>query len=200
MRLRAFFLSPPARALGACALLCAAFLASAQQFRWVDEKGRVQYTDTPPPPSAKSVVKKSLRSESIPDGQEPFALQTARKNYPVKLYSAPDCGAVCDEARALLSQRGVPFSEVSVTQTAQIEELKKVSGSGIVPVLVVGAAVQKGFEAQGYQQALDAAGYPKTGAPRPAAAAASKAPKTPAAPPSASPAPTPSDVSKDAKK
>ena len=200
MRLRALLLSTPAKTLGACALLCAAFLASAQQYRWLDEKGRVQYTDTPPPSYAKGVQKKSLRSESAPDGQEPFALQTARKNSPVKLYSAPDCGSVCDEARTLLSQRGVPFSEVSVTQTAQIEELKRISGSGIVPVMVVGSAVQKGFEAQAYQQALDAAGYPKTGASRPAASAASKAPKAPAVPQPASPSPTPSDASKDAKK
>jgi hypothetical protein len=69
-----------------------------------------------------------------------------------------------------------------------------------VPVMVVGSAVQKGFEAQAYQQSLDAAGYPKTGAARPAAAAASKAPKTPAVPPSASPAPTAPDAAKDAKK
>ena len=33
-------------------LLLAAAQAHAQQYRWVDEKGRVQYTDTPPPATA----------------------------------------------------------------------------------------------------------------------------------------------------
>ena len=41
-------------------LLLAAAQAHAQQYRWVDEKGRVQYTDTPPPATAKDVQKKRL--------------------------------------------------------------------------------------------------------------------------------------------
>ena len=39
--------------------LCAVtFAASAQLYRWTDEKGRVHITDTPPPPTAKEVQKK----------------------------------------------------------------------------------------------------------------------------------------------
>ncbi len=170
------------RTLIACLLLPAAFAAHAQQYRWVDEKGRVQYTDTPPPPHAKGVEKKILRAGPAPDGQEPFALQTARKNSPVKLYSAPDCGPGCDDARKLLLLRGIPFTETSVTQVAQIEELKKVSGGGVVPVMLVGSSVQKGFEAESYHRALDAAGYPRTSGARPV---------VPTAPPPKPPAGTP---------
>ena len=181
-----------ARALVACLLLAAACGAQAQQYRWVDEKGRVQYTDTPPPPSAKRVEKKKLGTGSAPDGQEAFALQTARKNSPVKLYSSPDCGAACDDARKLLSQRGIPFSETSVSQVAQIEELKRVSGSGVVPAMLVGAAVQKGFEADSYHRALDAAGYPRSNPVR-AANPPAPPPKPPAPPaPAAAPANAPS--------
>ena len=149
----------------ACLLLFWACAALAQQYRWMDEKGRVQYTDTPPPPSAKGVQKKALRNEPAPSGQEAFAFQVARKNSPVTLYSSPDCGPSCEDARKLLVQRGIPFNETSVTKIEQIEELKRLTGSAIVPVMVVGSAVQKGFETASYHRALDTAGYPRSNPP-----------------------------------
>ncbi len=151
----------------ALCLLATALCAHAQQYRWVDEKGRVQYSDTPPPPGARSVQKKNLNAGPSAVPAEPFALQTARKNAPVKLYSSPDCGDWCDKARALLNQRGIPFSEISVSAAAQVDELKKVSGGDTVPTLLVGNSVQKGYAEDAYQRALDAAGYPQAGALRP---------------------------------
>jgi glutaredoxin len=142
--------------------------ASAQQlYRWTDEKGRVHVTDTPPPPNAKSVQKKAASGGSASDaapssGNEPYALQLARKSNPVTLYSTPGCEA-CGEARKLLNARGVPFREVSVDSEKDLEELKKTVGSNSVPSLVVGETVQKGFEETAYNRVLDDAGYPKAG-------------------------------------
>ena len=144
-------------------LLAPPFLASAQQYRWLDEKGHVQYTDTPPPAGAKGVQKKNLKAGAADAGTEPYALQVARKNAPVKLYSTPDCGSGCDEARKLLNERGIPFSEVLIADSERLEELKTVSGGTTVPVMVVGRAVQRGFEKAGYDRALDVAGYPEAG-------------------------------------
>ncbi len=142
--------------------------ASAQQlYRWTDEKGRVHVTDTPPPPNAKSVQKKAVPGAAASGaaespGNEPYALQTARKSNPVTLYTTPGCEA-CGEARKLLNARGVPFREVSVDSEKDLAELKKVVGSNSVPSLVVGETVQKGFEETAYNRVLDAAGYPKAG-------------------------------------
>ena len=147
------------------ALLGIACAASAQMYRWTDEKGRVHITDTPPPPSAKAVQKKSFSgsgaAESGTAGQ-PYALQVATKNFPVKLYTAPDCGP-CGQARKLLNGRGVPFREISVIDEPQSEELRKVAGSLSVPTVSVGGSVQKGFDEGGYHALLDDAGYPRTG-------------------------------------
>jgi len=150
----------------ACALFLAATAAAAQQvYRWTDEKGRVHITDTPPP-GAKDVrsLGSAGRTSSTPQagGPEPYAIQIARKNYPVTLYSTPGCEA-CSEARKLLNERGVPFTENSVNNEKQLEELKAAVGSNSVPSLVVGGTVQKGFEEAVYHRVLDAAGYPKTG-------------------------------------
>jgi hypothetical protein len=90
-------------------------------------------------------------------------VQLARKNHPVKLYSSPDCGTACDSARALLNTRGVPFTEISVSTDDALAELERVSAGSLVPVLLVGRDVRKGFEEGAYHQSLDDAGYPKAG-------------------------------------
>ena len=175
------------------ATLCAVALgASAQVYRWTDEKGRVHVTDTPPPASAKDVKRSGAApAEPAPaksSAQEPYALRQARANFPITLYTAPDCEG-CDVARKLLNARGLPFKEVSVIDAAQIEELQKAVGGNSVPAIIVGSTVQKGFEEGAYQRLLDAAGYPQTGTLPPRSQTA----PTPSAPalPEVKPAPQP---------
>lgn len=147
------------------ALLGAACAASAQMYRWTDDKGRVHLTDTPPPSSAKGVQTRSPSAGGNTAAEaagQPYALQLATKNYPVTLYTAPDCRP-CGPARKLLNSRGVPFREVSVVDERQAEELKKVAGGLSVPTISVGSSVQAGFEEGSYHSMLDIAGYPRTG-------------------------------------
>ena len=140
--------------------------ASAQQYRWLDESGRVHYTDTPPPANAKNPQKKNLRGTGV--GSQPnYALSQAMKSSPVTLYSHPDCKESCQIARDVLNQRGVPFTEVSTTDSQKIDELRRVSGVVTVPVLVVGAQVHTTPSSEAYNQALDLAGYPKVGVLQP---------------------------------
>lgn len=166
-------------------LLGAACAASAQLYRWTDDQGRVHVTDTPPPPGAKSVQRKTFTDNSAVPAEGaslPYAAQLASKNYPVTLYTAPEC-APCGAARNLLNGRGVPFKEVSVVDAPQSEELKKVAGSLSVPTVRVGSSVQKGFEEGAYHALLDDAGYPRTGILPPRSQAEPK--PAPPAPPAA---------------
>jgi len=135
--------------------------AHAQVYRWLDEKGRLHAGDTPPP-SARDVEK--VRVAPTPtEPVEPYALQVARKNNPVTLYSTRNC-PLCDRARELLKARGVPFSEKSVVTDQQVEELESVVGRNALPSLVVGTKIQDGFAESLYEAMLDGAGYPKKGA------------------------------------
>jgi glutaredoxin len=144
----------------------AAASASAQQYRWVDEKGRVHYTDTPPPPSAKSAQKKNLKGNELSE-QPNYRLMQASKSAPVTLYTHADCKEPCQMARDLLNKRGVPFKEVAVVTPQLLDELKRVSGELGVPVLVVGGQVEKTATAEAFNAALDLAGYPPPGVVRP---------------------------------
>jgi glutaredoxin len=145
-------------------LLGAACAASAQLYRWTDDKGRVHLTDTPPPPTAKNVRSRSPAAPAASaDGEnQPYSLQVAAKNFPVTLFTAPDC-APCGTARSLLNARGVPFQEVSAVDQRQREQLQQAVGSLSVPSLRVGSSVQKGFEQGAYDSLLDSAGYPRAG-------------------------------------
>lgn len=176
------------------ALAMASSLQAAQLYRWVDADGKVHYTDKPPPKEAKDIEKKRVRTaaDAIP---MPYALQQAAKTFPVTVYNA-DCGAPCDQASMLLEKRGIPHIARNARDPEVQADLKKVTGSQDVdvPVLQVGRNVVKGWEASQWNNALDAAGYPKSAVWKQPTAKAEKkadkeATKVPAGDPSAQAAP-----------
>jgi len=158
----------PTRLLLALAIVAIGNLAAAQElYRWTDEKGHAHITDTPPPPGAKDVRKiKPAANTAVPgkpNAQPPFMLARAMKEYPVTLYTSPNCTDPCIAARELLNKRGVPFNEIQVWEEETNAELKRVSGNTQVPALKVGSTVQSGYEPTSYGALLDSAGYPGEG-------------------------------------
>lgn len=146
-------------------LFAAASIASAQTtYRWTDPAtGSTIYSDQPPPPGVKKATKKAGEDPGE-DRQQSYATRTAAEKFPVTLYTTADCVEACQNGRALLNGRGVPFQEKLVQpDTPDMEELKKLSGGeGFVPTIVVGRQSQKGYEASAWNNLLDLAGYPKT--------------------------------------
>jgi glutaredoxin len=176
------------RAVLADFLLAAAAAALSQQmYRWTDDNGRLQITDTPPPPSAKGVQKQKARSVPAEGEQGPsYELAQAMKEFPVTLYTAPSCKEPCQQARAALNRRGVPFKEVQVWEEDTAQDLRKLTGGTLdVPVLTVGRSVQKGFQQDAFDALLDSARYPKAGLIAARNQAAPKPPEGYAAPGSA---------------
>ena len=164
--------------LGMLLSAAAATLSAAQLYRWVDENGRTQYSDTPPPPSAKSVEQRKIRGSTPPSTSLPYSLQLAVKNFPVTLW-ANNCGEACDKARTHLSRRGVPYTEVD--PQADLDAFKKASGGDMgIPLLFIGSNKLRGYLDSEWDSALDIAGYPKTAlvpvksVAKPAAAASAK--------------------------
>jgi glutaredoxin len=158
------------------ALLLLPLLAQAQLYRWVDETGKVHYSDRVPESGAKNIEKKALAA-APGSSPLPYALQQAVENFPVELYTSDACKDTCAQARALLDKRGVPYKEYTVVDQADIDNLKKLSGGSSVPVLTVGKEVYKGFEPGIFKTALDTAGYPATSLLPPGTQARTPAPK-----------------------
>jgi glutaredoxin len=154
---RAFFLAL------LLAQLAAGGSAHAQQYRWIDQDGSVKYSDAPPPAWAKDVRRTGAASAAPAAAQLPFELVRLQKDFPVTLYTSPNCKEGCELARAALNKRGVPFKEVQVWNPETNEELKSVSGAVEVPTLLVGRSTNRGFEQGAFDALLDSAGYPKVG-------------------------------------
>ncbi len=160
-------------------------LSAAQLYQWKDAQGRTVYSDQAPPPSIRNAQQKAFNG-SVIEGGESYSSKTAREKHPITLYASA-CGAPCDLARKLLSERGVPFSNKDPQASPEAQaELQKITGQLRVPVLIVGSDKIDGFESGQWNAAIDRAGYPKTvlpgGKPTPEA---TPAPASPAAQPPA---------------
>lgn len=144
--------------------LSLALLASssqAQLYKWVDASGRVTYSDMPPPPTAKQAQKKSSIGVTEDEVALPYSISSVSGNHPVVLYTSADC-APCEDGRALLKKRGIPFSERTIATDKDLAAMKQAGGSGNVPYVTVGRNGISGFEAGSWNSALTAAGYPES--------------------------------------
>ena len=131
--------------LGAMVFMAAAAWpvdASAQQiYRIVTPDGRVTFSDRPPADAAA----KAAPAPVVPPGGSagsdlgtlPFELRQAATTYPVALYTGPECPP-CQSARAMLTTRGIPFTERTVTTNEDIEALRRLAGSPTLPVATIG--------------------------------------------------------------
>lgn len=172
--------------------------AHAQLYRWVGPDGKVTYSDTPPPSSAKQVEKKDVISGPATSNL-PYELAQAVKNNPVTLYTTAKC-APCEDARAMLKARGIPYSEKTVNTYEEVIKFKQIAGDGDrqLPFLTVGSKKQRGFESNAWDAQLTAGGYPQSSQlpanysnPTPESAA-------PAKPKATAPAPSTNDKATDA--
>jgi len=140
-------------------------LAAQSAYRWVDEQGRVHYSDQPPPPRARQVEEKRL-SAPRPDPTPAYTVSKAAADFPVTLYSAESCAELCARARALLAARGIPYIERIVKTEEDLAAYRQVFGQpDEVPAATVGRKPLRGFEAGAWNHLLDEAGYPRTALP-----------------------------------
>lgn len=171
--------------------------ALAQVYRIVGPDGKVTFTDRAPADKVLAPVGGAVAGAAgggagaVASANLPPQLRKAHSQYPVMLYTGQDC-APCDQARALLRQRGVPYTEKTVQSNADIEALKKLSGTAGVPFGRIGGQHLQGFSETEWTQYLDLAGYPKDSQLPPSYRHPPSSPlvaESPAAPPVVAPTP-----------
>ena len=155
------------RALLALAVIAGVLLsplAQAQQvYRIVGPDGKVTFSDQPPPAAGAGKVSTANTSAGGAAASTglPFELRQVASKYPVTLYSGENCGP-CGSARAMLINRGIPFSERTVNTNEDIRALQRLSGNTSLPFATIGSQQLKGFSDMEWTQFLNAAGYPAT--------------------------------------
>lgn len=130
-------------------------------YRIIGPDGRVIFSDQPPAANGKTTVLGSggRADSSSASGALPFELRQIASRFPVTLYSGDNC-APCNNGRALLAGRGIPFAERTVGTPQDGEALQRLSGDTSLPLLMIGGQKIRGFLASEWTQYLDAAGYP----------------------------------------
>jgi len=138
--------------------------AAAQSiYRSVGPDGRVTFSDRAPNAARAAVTAEDARAPANASDALPYALRDVQARFPVTLYTGSDCSP-CASARALLTARGIPFTELSVQTNADIQALQSLSGQSQLPFATIGRQHLTGFAADEWRQYLDAAGYPQASA------------------------------------
>ncbi|WP_296447658.1 glutaredoxin family protein [Rhodoferax sp. UBA5149] len=131
-------------------------------YRVVGPDGRISFSDKPPAASDNATATGvGGRPVGVGGVALPFELRQVASKYPVTLYTSGNC-APCGTGRALLSGRGIPFTEKTVNAAEDVEALQRISGETSLPFLTIGGQQIKGYSDAEWTQFLNAAGYPQT--------------------------------------
>lgn len=132
--------------------------AQAQIYRSVDAAGNIVYSDQPA--AGADALTGTRAPASTQQPALPHALRQAQARYPVVLYTSPQC-TPCQSARQYLLQRGVPFTEKTIPDQANVRALQERTGSTELPLLSLGTKSLRGYAPTQWAEYLDAAGYPQ---------------------------------------
>ena len=126
-----------------------------QLYRWVDEKGNIHVTDTPPEPAPG--IRVQIHSYDVPDitgepvpvpAPEPVEQTSPRQ---VVMYSASWC-PVCKKAKAYFRQANIPYKDYDVeTSVKGRRDFASLGGQG-VPVILVGNRRLNGFSPASFER------------------------------------------------
>ena len=147
----------PAAALLALAAVLGGPVAAQQVYKWKDDQGVIHYGDQPPAKGTAQLL--PTGGQPAPTAVLPYALARTAQAAPVVLYTTARCEA-CDQGRALLRERGIPFAERTVSTREDEQRLIQLSGRNELPFLLIGKHQIAGFQAASWQEALNAAAYP----------------------------------------
>jgi glutaredoxin len=140
-----------------CALL-ACIPAEAQPiYRWVDDRGRVQYADKPPPGVKAKAVENRINSYSGAITVSGSASAGATRPE-IKMYSTEWC-AYCKKARDYLGRNRIRYTELDVEKSEGARAQYQQLGGRGVPVILVGTQRMNGFSEEHFARMLKAAGY-----------------------------------------
>ncbi|MEO8124254.1 MAG: glutaredoxin family protein [Burkholderiales bacterium] len=130
-------------------------------YKVVAPDGKVTYTDRVPDAAGGKVTPLNAAGAAAADSTAlPPELQKVVAKYPVTLFVTVDC-TPCDNARALLRQRGIPHAEKIVQSGDDVDALQRLTGTRDVPTLMIGVQAVPGLEPQAWNGYLNAAGYPQ---------------------------------------
>ncbi len=143
--------------------ICFISASQADIYKWVDEKGDLHITDTPPPVKSSGEMKvyKDVPDESPPPTsgaaettEKPKPSVERKKSAEVILYTTSWC-PYCSKARDYFRSRGIDFTEYAIEKDKEAAGRKReLDGKGGVPFAIINGHQIRGFSASAYERAL----------------------------------------------
>jgi glutaredoxin len=138
--------------------------AAAEIYKWVDDKGEMHISDSPPP-GAKAPreikVYKDSEGDSLDTAPAPVRKKEEsrpaierKKKADVALYTTSWC-PYCRKARDYLRSRGIDFTEYDIEKDKEAAIRKRqLDNRGFVPFAIINGRSISGFSASAYERAL----------------------------------------------
>jgi len=134
-------------------------------YKWVDERGRVTYQNTPPPEDAASVERSAISAtvNDLPgeevEAEAPAEEVAEEEVVSITLFTNPEC-TTCEDMRAYFEESEIAFEEIDISEdTDQAEEMKQKHGHNNVPTIVVGNKSITGGSVNDLQTLLKNSGF-----------------------------------------
>ncbi len=136
-------------------------------YKWVDDKGKISYQDSPPPKNSKVIDSDVLKNQQQ-SAQPVKELRRASDpapildgSVPVMVYTADNC-LPCQSVVLFLTQKQVPFIERDIRSDRRARDrLSRLSKQITVPSLFIGGEIVQGHAKPPITRALKKAGYLK---------------------------------------
>ncbi len=124
------------------ALLLSSMVANAEFYKWVDDKGNVHFTDTPPKGEKAEELELKINTYSAVE-ITPLVERLGRKNK-VVMYSATWCG-ICKKAKRYFKTKKIPYVIYDVEKSYSGKRDFKLLKGKSVPIIIVGNKRMNGF-------------------------------------------------------
>ena len=118
-------------------------------YKWVDEQGKVHFTDNPPDDKNTEEIKLKINTYSSVE-IKPLGERLGRKDK-VVMYSAVWCG-ICKKAKHYFQKNNIPYVLYDVEKSRRGKiDFKLLRGKG-VPIIIVGNKRMNGFTASRFDR------------------------------------------------
>ncbi len=131
--------------LGAVLLICllsVSMTASAEIYRWTDEKGKMHFTDSPPTGKQVEEVEVKVNTYSAVE-ITPLIERLGRKDK-VVMYTAAWCG-ICKKAKKHFQKNGIDYVTYDVEKSRSGKRDYKLLKARSVPIIIIGDKRMNGF-------------------------------------------------------
>lgn len=130
--------------------LCLLLISTSAQpeiYRWVDDNGKVNFSDKPPVNQRSSTVEVRVNTYNSVS----YDTSIFDTNKKVVLYSTSWCG-YCKKAKRYFKKNNIAFTEYDIEKNARARAQYKKMGASGVPVILVGKKRMNGFSESGFMK------------------------------------------------